>query len=282
MDHRKITVSPDDLKKLEALLREEEARVDAMSDDELEAAERELEERIRRVARHPSSEHSNSDRDANWKQLQQRLSNPTERELESLPQADEIFRRKNNAWGWLGALAAAALALFILYPSLQPNSTDQALDPSQALTKGTGNSPAAITDCKIDVRGRTNESVTELDLSQGFEVSVGEAVQIFYNCRHDGYLQVWNNGHPAEEFRNLPVQKDQTAGIPDDDAGPGQQGKLAEFPLQAGDSWIFSVVLTDSKIGNDVNLLDLKDVPDALGTSKVLWYDTISVKGRAQ
>lgn len=280
MDHRKITVSPDDLKKLEALLREEEARVDAMSDDELEAAERELEERIRRSARHSTSEHSDFDRDANWKQLQERLRNPVERELDPLPQNVEPLRRKNNTWGWLGALAAAALALFILYPSLQPG--DQSLDPSQALTKGTGNSPAAVTDCKIDVRGRTNESVTELDYSQGFEVSVGESVQIFYNCRHDGYLQVWNNGHPAEEFRNLRVQKDQNAGVLDEDAGPGQQGKLAEFPLQAGDSWIFSVVLTDSKIGNEVNLLDLKEIPEALGTSKVLWYDTITVKGRAQ
>jgi hypothetical protein len=218
-------------------------------------------------------------RDENWQQIQKRLT-PQSREEPMTITTDALvvpLRRKQNQWAWLGALAAAALALFVLYPSLQPKPTQSTVDSS--LTKGTAAGPVAVTDCRIDVRGKTNEAVNELNYSQGFEVTIGEAVQIFYTCHHDGYLQVWNNGRPAEEYRNLPVVKDRAAGI---HRSSDPQGRLAEFPLQAGDSWVFSVVLTDSKIGADVNLLDLQDVPATLGTSKVLWYDTIAVKGKAQ
>lgn len=284
MDHRKISINPGDLQKLKDLLQEEEERIDAMSDEELAEAERQLEQKIRKLARNSPSEAAPRHRDETWQEIQKRMQKQEQRSTpadESLESRGVIpLRRKQNPWGWVGALAAAALALFILYPSLQPNPPQGTMDPSQTLTKGSGTGIALSTDCAIDIRGKTNESVKELDYSQGFEVTIGEAVQIFYRCRQDGYLQVWNSGRPAEEFRNIQVVKDQTAGVPEDPTLGN--AAVAEFPLQEGDSWILTFVLTDSKIGNDVDLLEYREIPEQMGKSKVLWFETIAVKGKAQ
>jgi hypothetical protein len=278
VDHRKVTVTPDDLQKLKTLLREQEERVDAMETEaELAAAERELEEKIRRLARSSPTEISTQNRDENWEKIQPRLNPLSESEAETGSTASNVvpLRKQQNTWGWLGAFAAAALALFVLYPKMQDNQNQMTVDPTQSLTKGNSGAAAFTASCDVDVRGKTNEAVQNKADGSGFEVSVGETVEILYSCNHDGYMQVWNNGHPAEEFRNLPVRAGEKTGII-------QEGKLVEFPLQGGDSWVFSVVLTDSKIGSDVDLLELKDIPSKLGVSQVLWYDSIAVKGKAQ
>ena len=91
MDHKKISLSPDDLKKLQALLKKEEDIVDAMSDEELEAAEKALEKRIQNLPQ-MSGGSSSQDKeaiDAGWQKLQTQL-NPPPRVDNATPENDNI------------------------------------------------------------------------------------------------------------------------------------------------------------------------------------------------
>jgi hypothetical protein len=87
MTIRSIYVGNQDLARLKRLLRDCEAQIDQLDEDQLDEAERKLEQRIRRLL-----------------PLESKAQKPT-------------FQRNKRAWIWgLGAFSAAALALFTTQP----------------------------------------------------------------------------------------------------------------------------------------------------------------------
>lgn len=282
MDHRKVSLDPEDLKKLKILLKEEEARVDALSDNDLKADEEALEGRIRDFARGPSEGPSESDSiHGNWQKIQERMAAASPASP-ATPEDDKEGRvialpskKKALPWTTVAAVAAAALALLVLYPKLAPTGgMKDPTDLGQMQTKGTGTGVASLSFCDVDLRGRTSNAIEETGNGMGFFAKPGESFEISLLCDADGYVQLWSADAPATEFRNIYVKRNNRTAI------THQEGRPVSFNLQGRSQVDYGVALTDKPIDNDVDLLDVSLPIMSLGRSSVLWSDHILVKGK--
>lgn len=282
MDHRKVSLDPEDLKKLKALLKEEEARVEALSENDLKADEEALEGRIRDFARGHSAGNTATDTiNTNWQKIQQRMA-AAETVAEKISPLQEkegrvlVFqpKKKSLPWTTMGAIAAAALALLVLYPKLSPTGGKDPNDLGGMQTKGTGTGGSYARFCDVDLRGQSPTAVEELGNGLGYFAKPGESFEISLLCDADGYVQLWTAGAPATEFRNIQVKRNERTAITQ------QEGKSVSFNLQGRPEINYGVALTDKPIGNDVNLLDSSIPATSLGKSSVMWSDNILVKGK--
>ncbi|MBC7531990.1 MAG: hypothetical protein H7318_10460 [Oligoflexus sp.] len=281
MDHRKVSLDPEDLKKLMALLQEEEARVDALSDSDLKADEEALEGRIRDFARGHSEGNTATDSiNTNWQKIQPRMAAEIPSEQSSPKEEKEgrviAFQPKKKTFPWttMGAVAAAALALLVLYPKLAPTGGNDPGDLSQMQTKGANSGGSYASFCDVDLRGQSKTSVEELGNGMGYFAKPGESFEISLLCDADGYVQLWTAGAPATEFRNIKVQRNERIAITQ------SEGKAVSFNLQGRPEMNYGVALTDKPIDNDVNLLESSIPATSLGKGSVLWSDNILVKGK--
>lgn len=283
MDHRKVSLDPEDLKKLMALLKEEEARVDALSESDLKADEEALEGRIRDFARGHSEGNTATDSiNTNWQKIQQRMAAETPSQQSSPKEEKEghgrviAFQPKKKILPWttMLAVAAAALALLVLYPKLAPTDGNDPGDLNQMQIKGMNNGGSYASFCDVDLRGQSPTSVEELGNGMGYFVKPGENFEISLLCDADGFVQLWTAGAPATEFRNIQVRRNERIAITQG------EGKAISFNLQGRPEMNYGVALTDKPIDNDVNLLESSIPATSLGKGSVLWSDHILVKGK--
>jgi len=279
VDQRKVSLDPKDLKRLAALLKEEEARVDALADEELEADEVALEGRIRDFAHgHGVADAAKDSISTNWDEIRLRMeSTPSSVKEEQLGRVVP-FQAKKKSMPWLpiGGLAAAALALFVLYPNLSNKDSAVPNDYGQQVKgTGVGTGSAASSFCDIDVTGRTPDSVEEAGNGQGYIVTPEENFQISTKCDDPGFIQVWSKGSEATEFRNLAVERNVRMPV-------SQDGKQVEFTIKGQLPVEYAIVLTDKPIGNEIDLLDNTETLEtkSFGSAKILWSDLIHVKGK--
>jgi hypothetical protein len=174
----------------------------------------------------------------------------------------------------MGAIAAAALALLVLYPKLTPTGEKVPGDLGQMQTKGTGGGGSYASFCDVDLRGATPTSVEELANGMGYFAKPGETFEISLLCDADGYVQLWNAGSPATEFRNILVKRNERTAITQG------EGKAVNFKMQGTAEVNYGVALTDKPIDNSVNLLESSIPATNLGGGSVLWSDNILVKGK--
>ncbi len=263
MDHRKIVLDPEDLKKLEALLKAEENAVDQMSDAELEAAEKALEQRIRNLAK--NSPIATADADKNWEKIQTKMD-------AAVPVSNVISleaKRKSFAWPALGMLAVAALALIVITPKLRQNQQNPS-DLSQLQTKGLEGSGEMTNFCDVEIRGRNGETIPAAGNGQDFIISPKEGFQISFKCDADGFLQVWSNGPSAIEFRNIPVEREK------------RTGRELRIVLGPNAAESVGLALTKEQIPEDVDLLHTPIPAQRFDSITPAWADSISVKGRGE
>lgn len=277
MDHRKITLDPEDLKKLKALLKEEEARVDALAETELSSDEKALEGRIRDFARGNSEGDSSTDSiNTNWEKIQSRMNGTTPSKSGDGHNVVSLAAKKKKAlpWGTIGGLAAAALALLVLYPKLSPNPGQDPTDLGQMQTKGTGTEAAASNFCDVDVVGPNANSVDEVANGLGYFIRSNERFTISLNCDAAGFIQIWSPGSPLPEVRNIKVERNVRTAVTKEDGSP------VEFSLHDRKEAKFSAALTLAPLSPGFNLLEAAVPATVLGESKVLWSDSILVKGK--
>ncbi len=277
MDHKKISLNPEDLKKLQALLRKEEDAVDAMSDAEVLAAEKALERRIKKLPQLNDGSKSNDDEliDSGWQKLQKQLNPSTREELNKSDKGNVVAftpKKKSAPWATVGILAAAALALLVFYPVLRPGPSDGPTDFNQQ-TKGidANGQPVYSAFCDVDVRGPNPDSVAEAGAGQGYEVDAQTAFIISVSCDKGGYLQVWTKGSPAEEVRDASIPANIRTVVIED-------GKNAEFTLGGAGSIRFDLALTDKAIKSGANLFEISESPTRIGDADVLWSDSFVVR----
>lgn len=275
MDHKKITLSPDDLKKLQALLAKAEVSVDAMSDEELEAEEKALEARIRKLPQ-LQGESSADDKerlDASWQKLQKQLNPSTREELSQIENDNVVpFARpkKTLPWATMGMLAAAALALLVFYPILHKNQATEPGDLSQLQTKGVGDEGqhSYTAFCDVDVRGPAADNVEEAGAGQGYEVDANARFSISVSCDKAGYIQVWSQSSPAAEVRNSKVEANLRSFVVED-------GKPAEFTLSGASNITLEMALTDKEVLGSVDLLEVPLPAEHIGDANVTWTDSV-------
>ncbi|RYZ56114.1 MAG: hypothetical protein EOP07_13025 [Proteobacteria bacterium] len=278
MDHRKITLDPEDLKKLKALLKEEEARVEALADTELKADEEALEGRIRDFARGNSEGDSSTDSiNTNWEKIQSRMNGTTTSKSSEASNVHAFVKpkpKKALPWGTIGGLAAAALALLVLYPKLSPTSGKDPTDLGQMQTKGTGTEILATNFCDVDVVGPNANSVDEAANGLGYFIRSNERFTISLNCDASGFIQIWSPGSPLPEVRNIKVERNVRTAVTKEDGNP------VEFSLHDRKEAKFSAALTNVALSPGFDLLEAAVPASKLGEAKVLWSDSILVKGK--
>lgn len=245
--------------RLKSLMREEELRFDAAnpSDAELEEMEHALQQKLKSLAGARSEV----------------LTQPVPEQIDRGETHKVVpLRKKPLKWGnWALALAAAALALFVVVPALQnPES-----DPNDSLMVSKGNSSSLSARCEISILQTADGSGTILPSADGmgYEGPAGTAFQVTVRCDRPGFLNVWIEGSGKFSFRNLPVTAGETRGILHD-------GKLASFVLQSQSPWVISGLLSDREITSEAALPGSEtEAKNILGSASLLWFDRIAVKG---
>ena len=278
MDHKKISLNPDDLKKLQALLKKEENAVDAMTDEDLELAEKNLEKRIKDLAGFAAGLPSkDADRiDASWQKLQKHLNPMMRADLEDL-EKDHLISlqkpRRGLPWVTIGALAAAALALLVLYPVLRQDSLHQPGDLGQMQTKGGHGSGESMYSafCELDYRGPSADSVEEAGQGLGHDVDAQVSFKISVSCDQAGYIQVWSQTAPALEVRDSKVLANVRSFVI-------EEGKATEFSLSGKPEMLLEIALTDRPLTTETNLFEVKPPVSSLGEAKVLWADSLAFR----
>ncbi len=275
MDHKKIGLSPEDLKKLKALLKEEEANVDVMSDDELLEAEKALEKSIHKLSGKGSTKDPKVDEamDHTWQRIQKSM-NPsgTGNNQDEASKVIEFRKaRKAMPWTTISVLAMAALALLVLYPSLQKSQSEMG-DPAQMGTKGAGDGTHAWqADCDIDVLGIDEVAVEEAGIGNGYEVENGKDFRISVKCSKAGFVQVWSQTPQGEEVRNSAIEANQRAFIIED-------GKVSVFNLAKKADMTLEIAVTEKEIKPEINLFEIGSLPTSFGDVKVLWTDSVKFR----
>lgn len=275
MDHKKIPLGPDDIKKLKALLKEQEKLVDAMSDDELAQAERDVELRIKKLPQMSTktSRESEQDVDEAWKRLEQRMNAQNQNAKVETPLNVIPLQQKKKSlpWATLSVLAAAALALLIFYPSLRQNQRTEPGDLSQMQTKG--NEGRVSGDCEIEFVG-AGEPISEGAFAgQGYLADARGSFPLKVFCQESGYLQVVNANDPQSAILNAKIEKAQAA-------LPHRGDDVASFGLSGQATASILLVLTDSpvtSIDEVVNAMSMnsKEAPKTVGAAKILWSDRV-------
>ncbi len=274
MDHRKVGLGPEDLKKLKALLKEEESKVDAMSEADLAEAERALEATLKKLPGMKTNDPKvDAAMDQTWQRIQKSL-NP-ESKVQGTTEEGKVvdFRkaRKSMPWTTVSVFAMAALALLVLYPALQKNELSPG-DPAQMQTKGPGEeSLAYASDCDIDFLGRDETSIEEAGVGQGYEVDSGADFRIAVKCSTPGYIQLWTKSPQGEELRDFKVEANVRAFVM-------EEGEISKFNLNNKAEMTLEIALTETEIKTEPNLLDTVQYPKVIGDSRVLWSDSVKFR----
>lgn len=272
MSDRKITLDPKDVESLRLLVKKEEARFDEAdpSDEELELMERALEARLRKLAA-KQSENPPASREIeqNWQAIQEKMQQTNRRgdtreeEARVLP----FKEQRVQALVWMGAFAAAALTLLVVVPRL--HQENEAGLP-QFVEKGS--TPAFAADCELDARAKDGSvEVSISDDRMGFLGPAGTTVQLSIRCSHEGFLQVSVGGQAG--IRNLAI----TSGITQDVT----QAETAFQPvIRENAPLVLSFVLTEQALPEQAALPTSEAEAERLQSSKVLWFDTVELKGK--
>ncbi len=286
MDQRKIKLDPNDLKKLKALLKEEEARVDALSEAGLRADELALEGRIRDFARgHSVGDPSTDTINMNWEEIRQRMdaTSPTAKDEQLGRLVPFQAKKRPLPWTTVGGIAVAAVALLVFYPLLRktPHVPVDYAQQTKGLENTAAHANASASFCDVNVTGKAPESVEESANGQSYIVTPSENFDISVLCDTAGFIQLWSLTPPATEFRNVPVLRNVRTSITQEDLA---------FKLKAKAQVSYRIALTNIGIGTDINLFEIKDRDSALepepafdhtiGSAHVLWSDSINVKGK--
>ncbi|MES2746299.1 MAG: hypothetical protein V4655_12785 [Bdellovibrionota bacterium] len=287
MDHKKITLNPEDLKKLQALLRKEEEAVDALSDAEVLAAEKALEQRIKNLPQMKDGSQSNDDEliHSSWQKLQKQLNPSTRAELNQTEKGNVLAftpKKKSAPWATVGVLAAAALALLVFYPALRQGPSNDPTDFGQQ-TKGMDNHglPNYSSGCDVDLRARMvtpgdeDKAVDDDKLvaedGGNFEVDPKATFYFTVKCRDAGYVHVWTKNPPGEEVRDSSVPREVLTPVIENNV-------RADFTFEGAKSIQFVMALTDQPVTNGPILFDTPDSPTKIGNAKVLWIDSFVVR----
>lgn len=276
VNDKKIKIKAEDMERLQSLLREEEARFDAInpSDAELEEMEKELQQKLKRMAAGHSGEMAQSSWAAKEKLPQFEASSafsPDQNDLEK-PYNVVPLRKKPLKWAtWGGALAAAALALFVVVPALekpQPDAND-----SLMVSKGSSSSLSARCEITVLQTGDGNGNITPAEDGMGYQGPAGTAFQLNVRCDRPGFLSVQIDGPVPLSLRNLPL-------VPGESKGILHEGKLATFVLQYQSAWVISGLLSDREISSEAALpRSESEAQSVIGSASLLWFDRIAVKG---
>lgn len=273
MDHKKISLNPDELKKLQALLKQEEEIVDAMSDADVLAAEKALEARIRKLPQFQQGpKEPEIDLDARWKKLEKQLNSgsaETENEKNNIV---SFARPKKKAapWATMGILAAAALALLVVYPALRQEPMVPG-DLSQMQTKGTDGQLSYSAFCDVSVRGSDSSPVEEAGAGMGYVVNANSSFNISVSCDKAGFIQVWSKSAPAVEVRDSKAEQNVRGFVM-------EEGKVSEFSLSGNAAMTLEITLTDKEVKSGPNLFELEAQPAKIGDANVLWADSLTFR----
>ncbi len=284
MNDKKFTIKDEDMARLKSLLLEEEKRLDAanISDAELEMLERDVQQKLKRIAGAKSGRSTLSpdqeDRQRQWKAIERRV-HPIEadeqKDLQTPSNVMPLHKKPSskNWMTWAGAMAAAALALFVIIPALQ--KPQQVASDDELLMVSKGNSSSLPARCEISLLQTVKGGgtiVPSVD-GMGYEGPTGTAFQLSVRCDRSGFLNVSIEGPQPLSLRNIPV----TAG---DAKGILHEGKLASFVLQYQSPWVISGLLSEREISSETALPRTESEAEIiLGKSPVLWFDSIAVKG---
>ncbi|MBC7659741.1 MAG: hypothetical protein H7249_08535 [Chitinophagaceae bacterium] len=288
MDHKKIDLDPEDIKKLRALLKAEEDKVDELSDAELAQAEEALSRAVRKLTSDTAQDSAKildareiEAIDASWQKIQKQL-NPVGRadgldgkNNENLVTLASRAKKKSFPWATLGMLAIAALALLVVYPKIQHSDSDVAIDPANMQTKGAAETFHYATFCDVEVEGPTADSVEKTGDGKAYNARSHDQLHINLLCDQSGFIQLWSTGGPAAEYRDIPVTRNVRTAITD------ERGAV-NFSLRGAKDMHLGVALTENKIDQDVNLFEAEIPARTLGSSKVLWSDSVDIRGRTR
>lgn len=255
---KKFTLEAEHLERLRALMREEEARVDAIGADEraLEAMEQELQKSLQKLAAtQPPTEQREAETGRHWPAIEAKF-----RDSQIVP------LRPKRSWGpWLGALAAAALALFVVLPRLEQE--EPAYDP-QFVVKGSGLAGSADCELKLIEAPDVKESADGM----GYEGPDQASFQLAVRCNQKGFFHMHGAGPEPHIIRNLPLEAGQTLGII-------REGQIATFVLRGGSPWVFSSSLSAEPLAAAAELPQTELEAETHG---LLWFDRITVKETEQ
>ncbi|HET9240535.1 MAG TPA: hypothetical protein VFO10_24945 [Oligoflexus sp.] len=266
MADKKITIKPSDMERLRELMRQEEAKLDAAnpSDTELNEWEDRLEDSVRKLAQKtPGSLPTHTDEmNRNWSALQDKISKAAPVVQDTPKPADVLpLKRpnKNKMLPFLGLAAAAAL-VFIM---VRPQSSDDALTMNEqnVQIKGTAGQTAAA-DCELDVAALDGSSVVPTANGLGFVGNVGADVEISVRCSSSGFMRVEAKGSESLTLNTAVTNGERQRIL--------REGQIARFPLQSGQPWSISLVLTGKELSKDA----------VVPQDQILWQDTITVGAR--
>jgi hypothetical protein len=263
---KKITIKPSDMERLRELMRQEEAKLDAAnpSEDELSEWEDRLEDSVRKLAQKtPGTLPSHTDEmNRNWAAIQDKMSKSAPAVQDAPKPADVLpLKRpnKNKMLPFFGLVAAAALVFIVV----SPQSSDETLtmNDQNVQTKGTAGQ-AAVADCELDVAAWDGSNVVPSANGLGFVGNAGAEVEISVRCSSSGFMRVEAKG-PESLTLNSAVTNGERQRIL-------RGGQIARFPLQSGQPWSISLVLTGKELSKDA----------VAPQDQILWQDTITVGAR--
>ncbi len=276
MSDKKITLDPKDRERLKEIMRQKEAALDAaeLSDDELAAQEKAVEESLRKLAQRmsPPSKLEQEAETAAWKRLQEKMEGPEladQKEITPEAKVIPLFRRPNFSPLWVGGLTVAALALLMLLPQKGQIHEDSSED--LLVTKGAGE--AAAVNCELDVLGKGGSSFKLSSDGLNFLGKSGSAFELSVVCEQSGYFHVDALGAETKVLHNIAVKAGEKVII---------KPESFEFQLQGKQGWNFTALLTRDSLPSDLLIPHTATVGEALGSTVVLWIDSVMVRELGQ
>ncbi len=278
MSDKKFTLEPEHMERLRALMREEEATFDAKAptDAELDQMERSLQTSLKKLAKNAQSESFSQQNgtqasDAmtmHWQGIEAKInaSRSADGKVVSIQSKSKNQSMKSSR-AWLGALAAAAVAMFVLLPQLQKSNVEQ--DPA-FVTKGS--SGAWTADCEWQILDAPT-LVPDAD-GLSYRGPAGTTFQVSLLCHTSGMINLQLSGVQSEEIRNLNV----TADVP---TPLLRNGKIASYTIPSDSELVLSGILTAGSLAGNVIIPQTESEARNLKEVSTLWFDRLIVKGTA-
>jgi hypothetical protein len=275
MSDKKITLDAKDRERLSQLMKQKEAELDAanLSDEELEAEEKALEVSLRRLAERmsPATQEEKEAETAAWKHLQEKIEGP---ELKEEPTDHKegkvipLFRGKSFSPMWVGALTVAALALLMVLP--QRRGVEEDANDPLFVTKGSSDVP--LVNCELDVIGQGGARFSPTPDGLGYLGKPGSVFEIAILCDQSGILHVDALGAETKVLHNIAISAGEKHII---------KTENFKFNLDGSQGWNFNVLLTKDKLPADLLIPQTVVAGEALGDTRVLWADSLLVRGDA-
>ncbi len=267
MSSKTTNLSPEDKKKLLALVSEEEKILDDanMTDEELWKEELALSQEISRLvgevppAKGEDHAQQDGDQTRNWEAIKKSL------ETHAKPQSDVVVALpsrsiKKTQWSLL-FMAAASIALF-MYVANKPKHI-ATIDPLQESFKGI-NSGEGI-DCDYEFIGRSSGSLKGNGLV--FQLATPQSVNLRMNCADAAFVHIRVSGREIQTFLNGTM-----------DTGLVMFGS-DPWAITVESNVEISLFVTQGELGSSDMLTSLTEESSAEGEETIFkWRDTTQIE----